>query len=702
MNKKLPELLEQYEDLVILWSLRVLYDLKGYMRMDTEYGLYGHDRALSVVGLEHLIDKHDDENPISKKKFRKILKAQSDLYEAKTQKHDGVLFHNINELGKLVELSETEKKLLSFGTLIHAIKDLTEVCGVLGDLTARGVVNTLSIILDIDPSSIRQALSTDGLLNRTGLLRLDCNYPDELDDQLELLDEITDVLLDDEQLDIMQSLRRFFKVGREATLAPEDFLHAKKDYSLVHKYLKAASEKRLKGANILIYGPPGTGKTEMVRTLAKNLDCPLYEVNNTGEGVADGYEKARIDSYQLCQQVLKRTPNTLILFDEIEDVFLRDGSMERFGIRTSSDTKKGWFNQLLEENTLPAIWVSNVIHHIDEAILRRFDYVMELKTPPRQTRMKMFRKYAEKLDVSEKWLQKIASNEYLAPGLISRAVKVVSELGLEKQAEVETHLEQVISNTLSAMGYDKDLSKGVQSPITYRLEALNPDYDLVALQEALLKQPKGRICLYGQPGTGKSEFARHVAEKLDIPLITKRASDLLDPYLGMTERHLSEMFEQARDEESVLLLDEADSFLQERSKARESWQVSQVNELLTQMEQFDGLFFCSTNLMEQLDQASLRRFDLKIKFDFIKPKQLWELFKQVLADYDADEPEESVWKKKVVAVQGLTPGDFATVARQNRFSGNPLSAESLLDGLKRELTFKANGANKNMGFINNG
>ena len=104
MNKKLPELLEQYEDLVILWSLRVLYDLKGYMRMDTEYGLYGHDRALSVVGLEHLIDKHDDENPISKKKFRKILKAQSEMYEAKPQNQDGVLFHNINELGKLVSV----------------------------------------------------------------------------------------------------------------------------------------------------------------------------------------------------------------------------------------------------------------------------------------------------------------------------------------------------------------------------------------------------------------------------------------------------------------------------------------------------------------------------------------------------------------------------------------------------------------------
>ncbi|RVU85668.1 AAA family ATPase [Leucothrix sargassi] len=699
MNKKLPELLEQYEDIVILWSLRVLYDLKGYMKMDTEFGLYGHDRALSVVGLNHLIDKYDEENPISKKKFRKILKEQSELYEAKTISNEGVLFRNIEELGKLVELSETEKKLLVFGTLIHAIKDLSEVCGVLGDLTARGVVNSLSIILDIDPATIRQALSKDGLLNKTGLLRLDCNYPDDLDDQLELLDDITDVLLDDVELDIMKSLRRFFKVGRDAILKPEDFAHAAKDYGLVANYLKSASTKRLKAVNILIYGPPGTGKTEMVRTLAKDIGCPLYEVNNTGEGETDEYDKARVDSYQLSQQVLKRTPDTLILFDEIEDVFLRDGSMERFGIRTSSDTKKGWFNQLLEENTLPAIWVSNVINHIDEAIIRRFDYVMELKTPPRKTRVRIFREYAKGLDVSEKWLQKIATNEYLAPGLISRAVKVVQELGLTTQKEVETHLERVVSNTLGAMGYDKDLTKGVTPPITYQLDVLNPDYDLVALQEALKLQPKGRICLYGQPGTGKTEYARYIADELDIPLITKRASDLLDPYIGMTERHISEMFEQAQEEEAVLLLDEADSFLQDRTKARESWQVTQVNELLTQMEQFDGLFFCSTNLMEQLDQASLRRFDLKIKFDFIKPKQLWRLFKQVLNDYEAKPAEESTWKKRVMSLQGLTPGDFATVARQSRFSGKPLCADSLFDGLERELKFKAYGAYKNMGFI---
>ena len=52
------------------------------------------------------------------------------------------------------------------------------------------------------------------------------------------------------------------------------------------------------------------------------------------------------------------------------------------------------------------------------------------------------------------------------------------------------------------------------------------------------------------------------------------------------------------------------------------------------MEDFEGLFVCSTNLMDVFDQASLRRFDLKIKFDYLRPEQAWIMFQQV-AEADA-------------------------------------------------------------------
>lgn len=700
MSKDYTSPMDQYQDLIILWSLRILLDLKGYTMMDISFGLYGNERALAAVGLEHLLDKYDDDNELSKKKFRKILRKQHTKFEKKEHDFtDLTLSRNIRKLSQLIDLSAVEQQLLGFGVLMHAVRDLEAICDVLGDISSHSVVSVLATIIGIPPAEVRQALSSDGLLNKTGLLRLDREEHTNLEYQLSILDEISDVLLNDDEPDIMESLKRFFTVGKKANLKVSDFEHIKCDYEILSRYLKASCSKELIGSNVLIYGPPGTGKSELVRTLAEDLNHSLYEVTTTdGDDDAIMYQ-GRVDSYQLCQQVLKRKNNTLILFDEIEDVFVRDGSMERFGIRTSTDSKKGWFNMVLEDNKVPAIWVSNVISHIDEAILRRFDYVMELKTPPRKTRIKIINYYTKNLNVSKGWVKKISVNEDLAPGLISRAVKVVKELEYTEEALVESSLERVISNTLHAMGYDKNLKKGAASPISYRPDVLNADYDLVALQEGLQSYGQGRFCLYGPSGTGKSEFARHMSEILDKPLLVKRASDLLDPYVGVTEKEIKGMFDQAQDEESVLLLDEADSFLQDRSRARQSWEVTQVNELLTQMERFEGIFICSTNLMDNLDQASLRRFDLKIKFDYLKPDQGWELFQQVITDYHAKVDDKEVMEKKTRALRGLTPGDFATVVRQSRYAREKLGAQSLLDGLKREIEFKDKGKFKSIGFI---
>jgi len=159
------------------------------------------------------------------------------------------------------------------------------------------------------------------------------------------------------------------------------------------------------------------------------------------------------------------------------------------------------------------------------------------------------------------------------------------------------------------------------------------------------------------------------------------------------------MFEEARDEEAVLLLDEADSFLQERANLKQSWEVTQVNELLTQMEAFEGLFVCSTNLMDKLDEAVLRRFDFKIKLGYITPDQAWLLFCQLRGWSKKRASQETNWYQKLSLCQNLTPGDFANVHRQQRLFNQPLTAEILMNGLMKESLFKK-GSNqtKEIGF----
>ncbi|HHC74976.1 MAG TPA: AAA family ATPase, partial [Thiothrix sp.] len=582
------ELVEHYGDTIKCWILRTLYELKGYSLMNTRYGVDEYERVLSLLDLKELFEKYEDE-ALPKKVLRKALKPLYEKHEGMVKNRETILSKNIDALGDLIDLNQTEKALLNFGVLLHSVRELEDVTDILGDIATPLVPQVLAVILGAERVAVRHALEKEGLLNRTGLFRLQGDSRrNQLLYQIDMMSDISDVLLNTDQPDIMKALSPFFTPAKASTLTRDDYSHIKEDYELTASYLKRVSQNKKIGVNILIFGAPGTGKTEMARTLATEINSELYEVSLQNNDNEDE-DRGRFDAYLLCQHVLKRKPNTLILFDEIEDAFIRDGNLERFGIRTSTNAKKGKHNHILEVNDIPTIWVSNVISHIDEAIIRRFDFVLEVKTPPKSTRITMLKRYTADLPVSQKWIERIAANDKLAPALIARAVKVAKTLNNSEQAVVEQQIERVLSNTLNAMGYNKNLSARSHQAISYRLEALNPDYDLAELQLGLQNVNQGCFCLYGPSGTGKSEFVHQLADKLDKPLLIKRASDVLDPYVGMTERNIKAMFEQAEDETAVLLLDEADSFLRDRNLSRESWEVTQVNELLTQMEQFRGL-----------------------------------------------------------------------------------------------------------------
>jgi transitional endoplasmic reticulum ATPase len=116
---------------------------------------------------------------------------------------------------------------------------------------------------------------------------------------------------------------------------------------------------------------------------------------------------------------------------------------------------------------------------------------------------------------------------------------------------------------------------------------VNADYDLVELEAGLLRSDATHavsLLVAGPPGAGKSAWIRYLAGRMGLPVLQKRASDLLDAYLGGTEQNIAEAFAEARDTGSFLVFDEADSLLLERAYAKRSWEVSAVNEMLTWME----------------------------------------------------------------------------------------------------------------------
>jgi SpoVK/Ycf46/Vps4 family AAA+-type ATPase len=138
----------------------------------------------------------------------------------------------------------------------------------------------------------------------------------------------------------------------------------------------------------------------------------------------------------------------------------------------------------------------------------------------------------------------------------------------------------------------------------------------------------------------------------------------------------------------VLLIDEVDSFLRDRTQTRHSWEVTQINEMLTQIESFPGILIASTNLIDQLDPASMRRFDIKLHFGYLLPAQTGRLLVSYCRNLDLPQPT-SADLELAATMDVSAPGDFAAIARQHRFQ--PFrDAHSLLLAVIAESNLKAN------------
>ena len=151
-------------------------------------------------------------------------------------------------------------------------------------------------------------------------------------------------------------------------------------------------------------------------------------------------------------------------------------------------------------------------------------------------------------------------------------------------------------------------------------------------------------------------------------------------------------FKQATADGAILLLDEADSLLSNREAHSNSWETTQVNELLTQMECYQGILIAATNFNSNLDPAVARRFDFKLEFNYLDPKQVLALFAQI---NNTSQVDPSI-KAKLKSLQELTPGDFATVKRQMRLRGIK-GQQQALELLNYELSYKQK--NRSIGFL---
>ena len=172
-----------------------------------------------------------------------------------------------------------------------------------------------------------------------------------------------------------------------------------------------------------------------------------------------------------------------------------------------------------------------------------------------------------------------------------------------------------------------------------------------------------RILFYGLSGSGKTNLAHYIAESLGKDIITKNASDILGMFVGESEKNIAKAFEEAKKQKKILLFDEVDSFFRERSYASQNWEITQVNEFLTQMEKFEGIVICTTNLRNIMDKAMQRRFHIMVEFKALKDEGVESLLGKYFPHFDFN--EEDI--RMISRFQSATPGDFGNLSSRLRF-----------------------------------
>ena len=433
----------------------------------------------------------------------------------------------------------------------------------------------------------------------------------------------------------------------------------------------------------------------------------------------------RYRSLQIAQVFLKSSRHSALLFDEVEDVFPPISSEAAQLIARSdqlpspagnSVNGKAWVNQILESNAVPTLWVTNRIEQIDPAFRRRFAYHLELRSPPPGAREGVVRKTLAGVQVSDAFVAKLTARKGLTPAQIRTAVqfarlasepgKVVDASGMQAiltggaSSLFESLIERQLKNADAALGNKADAA-GRKSVTTYDLAMLNVEsrFEIPRIVEALKSRGHGALCFYGAPGTGKTALAEHIAKALDKPLIIKQASDLMSKYVGETEQNMAAMFKEAEAEKAVLLLDEADSFLQDRRGAQRTYEVTEVNEMLQGMERHNGIFICTTNLLDRIDQAALRRFTFKIKFMPLTASQRESMFVAEALAGDAALLTAEL-QGRLAKLTQICPGDFAAVKRQTDILDTAFSSDEFMSQLEAEHRIKPEVREaRGMGFV---
>lgn len=504
---------------------------------------------------------------------------------------------------------------------------------------------------------------------------------------------------------------------------------SKEDKKIINHILLSIDQRT--GSHVLFYSPSKIDKLGFVYDLLNENKITAYEMNSNippSDSPSACYFAQRYihmsDAFGVL--VIPRAEN--VLKKSVKSF----KEMLFFAVEVEDEVEESLIEKSLLSYPIKMIWLTNNTNNLRDDTISRFLYSCEVKGASRSERKQEIDKVLENFNLSDEFKNKLSQHTDLGEQQLRSAVHLseilsIPSISIDKLTKLKdepNYIFELINEIQELKEQDKILytaeykekiilkaieqsekalnrkgRESLRSSITkYSLDYLNLSGGL-AIEEiinSLKINPHSSLCFFGLPGTGKTQLAEHIAVEIDKPILIRTASDILGKYVGETEKAIKKMFQDASDEDAILLLDEGDSFLRDRSYAKNNWEVSMVNQLLQEMERFNGVFICATNLFKDLDIAALRRFTFKVEFLPLLPEQKWNMFVNETGLEVSVLPDHLINSMKIDLdmMPNLTPGDFATIKRQTNILGKTLSPEKWIEQLKFEVDNKMKALNK--------